>query len=63
MTVLIDALNGVLWNYILIYGLLAVGILFTFRLGFLQLRHFPEFFRVISKSETCLLYTSPSPRD
>lgn len=52
MTVLIDALNGVLWNYILIYGLLAVGILFTFRLGFLQLRHFPEFFRVVSKSET-----------
>ncbi|MCM2504341.1 alanine:cation symporter family protein [Aureimonas altamirensis] len=51
MTALIDAVNGVLWNYVLVYGLLAVGIYFTVRLGFLQIRHFPELFRVIAKSE------------
>jgi len=43
----IDFLNGILWNYVLIYGLLAVGLLFTFRLRFLQFRHFPEFFRLV----------------
>nr|WP_285292624.1 alanine/glycine:cation symporter family protein [Aureimonas altamirensis] len=51
VTALIDAVNGVLWNYVLVYGLLAVGIYFTVRLGFLQIRHFPELFRVIAKSE------------
>lgn len=49
MTALIDFINSILWNYVLIYGLLAVGILFTLRLGFLQFRHFPEFFRLVLK--------------
>ena len=43
----IDFLNTIFWGYVLIYGLLAVGIFFTIRLGFIQFRHFPEFFRVI----------------
>jgi amino acid carrier protein len=53
VTAIIDFLNTIFWGYVLIYGLLAVGLYFTIRLGFLQIRHFPEFFRVIlSSSET-----------
>ena len=51
MTAIVDFLNNVLWNYVLVYGLLAVGIYFTARLGFLQFVHFGEMFRVIAKSE------------
>ncbi|MBE2293734.1 MAG: alanine:cation symporter family protein [Phycisphaerales bacterium] len=47
MNGVISFLNTIFWGYVLIYGLLAVGIFFTFRLGFIQFRHFPEFFRVI----------------
>lgn len=47
MDAIIDFLNSILWGYVLIYGLLAVGVLFTLRLGFLQFRHFGEMFRVI----------------
>ncbi|MDX1609159.1 MAG: sodium:alanine symporter family protein [Halofilum sp. (in: g-proteobacteria)] len=47
MTAIIDFLNTIFWGYVLIYGLLAVGVFFTLRLGFLQFRHFGEFFRVI----------------
>lgn len=51
MTTIVDFLNNVLWNYVLVYGLLAVGIYFTARLGFLQFVHFSEMFRVIARSE------------
>lgn len=47
MSAIIDFLNTILWGYILIYGLLAVGVFFTLRLGFLQFRHFPEMFRAV----------------
>jgi AGCS family alanine or glycine:cation symporter len=43
----VDFLNSILWGYVLVYGLLAVGVFFTIRLGALQIRHFPEMFRVI----------------
>lgn len=43
----IDFLNTVFWGYVLIYGLIAVGIFFTLRLGFIQIRHFPELFRSV----------------
>lgn len=46
MKPLIDAINALLWNHVLIYGLLAVALFFTLRLGFLQFRHFGEFFRL-----------------
>lgn len=55
MNMIIDFLNTIFWGYVLIYGLLAVGLFFSFRLGFLQILHFPEFFRVIlgsSKTDT-----------
>lgn len=41
----IDAINGVIWNYVLIYGLIAVGIYFTIRLRFIQFVHFGEMLR------------------
>ncbi len=49
----IDFLNTIFWGYVLIYGLLAVGLFFTVRLGFVQFRHFPELFRsVLGSSKT-----------
>lgn len=50
MDSIINFLNNIFWGYILIYGLLAVGLYFTIRLGFLQFRYFPEFFRSILKA-------------
>ncbi len=46
----IGFLNTIFWGYVLIYGLLAVGVFFTIRLGFIQFRHFTELFRVIGGS-------------
>src|SRR5690606_18132931 len=50
MTAVIDFLNDIFWGYVLIYGLLAVGVFFTWRLGFLQFRHFSEILRSIAHS-------------
>ncbi|WP_245197704.1 alanine/glycine:cation symporter family protein [Jiella mangrovi] len=47
---IINFMNDIFWGYVLIYGLLAVGIFFTLRLGFIQIRHFPEYFRVVKGS-------------
>lgn len=47
MTAIIGFLNTVFWGYVLIYGLLAVGVFFTLRLKFLQILHFPELFRSV----------------
>jgi len=47
MSAIIDFLNTIFWGYVLIYGLIAVGIFFTIRLGFIQFRHFPEMVRSI----------------
>ncbi len=53
MDTIIDFLNTIFWGYVLIYGLLAVGIYFTVRLGFQQIVHFSEMFRVVtSKGES-----------
>jgi len=49
---IIDFMNNIFWGYVLIYGLLGVGVFFTLRLGFLQFRHFPEFFRVVKGSSS-----------
>jgi AGCS family alanine or glycine:cation symporter len=49
----INFLNDIFWGYVLIYGLIGVGIFFTVRLGFLQFVHFPELFRnVLSRKAT-----------
>ena len=50
MSHVVDALNGVLWNYLLIYGLLGAGAYFTLRLGALQFRHFGEMVHVITSA-------------
>ncbi|WP_285671110.1 alanine/glycine:cation symporter family protein [Paralimibaculum aggregatum] len=51
MDPIIDFLNTIFWGYVLIYGLLAVGLFFTIRLGAVQIRHFLEMFRVIASSK------------
>ena len=50
MATVIDFLNDLFWGYVLIYGLLAVGVFFTVRLGFVQFRHFGEMFRCVTGS-------------
>jgi AGCS family alanine or glycine:cation symporter len=47
MDTIIGFLNTIFWGYVLIYGLLAVGVFLTLRLGFVQIVHFTEMFRVI----------------
>jgi AGCS family alanine or glycine:cation symporter len=47
MNAIVDFLNTIFWGYVLIYGLLAVGVYFTIRLRFQQILHFGEMFRVI----------------
>ncbi|TKT77649.1 sodium:alanine symporter family protein [Aquamicrobium sp. LC103] len=51
MTAIIDFLNTIFWSYVLVYGLIAVGIFFTIRLGFVQFVHFGEMFRVVRGSD------------
>ncbi|BCS95394.1 sodium:alanine symporter [Desulfoluna limicola] len=46
----VDYLNGLIWGSVLIYLLIGVGIYFTFRLGFIQFRHFGHMFSVLRKS-------------
>lgn len=50
MTAIVDFLNSILWGYVLVYGLLGVGIFFTIRLGFLQFINFGEMIRAIRGS-------------
>ena len=49
---IINFLNDIFWNYVLVYGLLAVGVFFTIRLGFLQIVHFPEMFKAVTGSRS-----------
>lgn len=50
MTAVVDFLNSILWGYVLLYGLLAVGVFFTIRLRFLQFVNFGEMVRAIRGS-------------
>ena len=50
MDAIIDFLNEIFWGYVLIYGLIGVGIYFTIRLRFLQFRHFSEFVRSVLRA-------------
>ena len=47
MIAIINFLNTIFWGYVLIYGLLAVGIYFTVRLKFIQFVLFREMFRCV----------------
>lgn len=44
---MISYFNFILWNYVLIYSLLGVGIFFTVKLKFIQLRYFFDMFRAV----------------
>jgi AGCS family alanine or glycine:cation symporter len=50
MTAAIGFLNTIFWGYVLIYGLLAVGVYFTIRLRLIQIVHFAEMFRAVRGS-------------
>jgi AGCS family alanine or glycine:cation symporter len=50
MTAILDAINGVIWGKLLIYLLLAAGLYFTIRTGFIQFRHFGHVFSVMHRS-------------
>lgn len=50
MTSQINFLNDLLWGSVLIYILIGVGIYFTYRLGFIQFRHFGHMFQVMKNS-------------
>ncbi|WBU56899.1 alanine/glycine:cation symporter family protein [Paracoccus sediminicola] len=47
---IIDRANDLFWGYILIYGLLATGLYFTIRLGFIQFANFKEMWRCVAGS-------------
>ncbi|UCH84745.1 MAG: sodium:alanine symporter family protein [Candidatus Latescibacterota bacterium] len=47
---ILDAINGVVWGKLLIYLLLAAGLYFTIRTGFVQFRHFGHVFAVMHRS-------------
>jgi AGCS family alanine or glycine:cation symporter len=50
LTSVVDALNGVIWGWLLIWLLVGVGIYFTIRLGALQFLHFAHAFGVLKGS-------------
>ncbi|MBW6401884.1 alanine:cation symporter family protein [Roseomonas sp. HJA6] len=52
MDQVIGFLNTIFWGYVLIYGLLAVGLYFTIRLKLLQVIHFPEMIRCVTGSSS-----------
>ena len=48
MATIVDFLNTVFWGYVLIYGLIAVGVYFTIRLRFQQVLNFGEMIRSVT---------------
>lgn len=52
MDAVIDFLNTIFWGYVLIYGLLVVGLFFTLRLGFVQFVHFGQMIAAIRGSKS-----------
>lgn len=53
MTDIINSISDLLWGHILVYLLIAVGLFFTFRLGFIQFLQFPHMFKVMFGSRNC----------
>ena len=43
----VGGINGVIWNYLLVGLLPLIGMYFSVRLGFIQLRRFPQMLRVV----------------
>lgn len=40
LEVFVGFVNSILWDYVLIIGLVGIGLYFTFRLGFIQVKRF-----------------------
>jgi alanine or glycine:cation symporter, AGCS family len=47
---MIDALNDLLWGKVLIFVLIPVGLWFTVRSRFVQVRHFAEMFAIFGEA-------------
>jgi len=47
ISTIVDSGNNILWTYILIILLLVAGLYFSFGTKFVQIRLFPEMFRLI----------------
>ena len=45
---LINDINGFIWTYVIIWALIGLGVIFTLRTGFVQLRMLPEMVRLIT---------------
>ena len=43
----VGSVNDVIWSYVLIIVLIGIGFYFTARTGFVQIRYFPEMFKVL----------------
>ncbi|TMP41302.1 sodium:alanine symporter family protein [Pseudoalteromonas citrea] len=52
MADILNFVSGLLWGHVLIYLLIAAGLFFTFRLGFIQFRQFPYMVKVMANSRT-----------
>ncbi|MET6758271.1 sodium:alanine symporter family protein [Pseudoalteromonas sp. NCIMB_1079] len=53
MTDIINSISALLWGQVLVYLLIAAGLFFTFRLGFIQFVQFPHMFKVMFSSRKC----------
>jgi len=53
MTDIINSISGLLWGQVLVYLLIAAGVFFTIRLGFIQFVQFPHMFKVMFGSRKC----------
>ena len=49
---IVSAVNNVLWSYVLIFVLVGLGIWFTLRTGFIQVRMLPEMIRALTHRTT-----------
>lgn len=47
-----NTISGLLWGHILIYLLIAAGVFFTLRLGFIQFTQFPYMIKVMANSRS-----------
>ncbi|KPZ51582.1 MULTISPECIES: sodium:alanine symporter family protein [Pseudoalteromonas] len=53
MTDIINSISALLWGQVLVYLLIAAGVFFTIRLGFIQFLQFPHMFKVMFGSRKC----------
>ena len=52
LNTLVSAVNNVLWSYVLIVMLVGLGLWFSFRTGFVQIRHLREMVRLVAEGNS-----------